>query len=115
MKIKIILTDDNGKTYEGEVNLNQTKNSTTIKSTKSKIKKKKRGGPKIQLQNLVEENFFQEPKSTNDILEELKTRSYHYKSTDLTKPLQDLVRDQVLRRDTLKDKEGKSKLHWVNW
>jgi len=34
LKIKIILTDDNGKTYEGEVNLNQTNNSTTIKSKK---------------------------------------------------------------------------------
>ena len=43
MKVKIIITNDLGKTYEGEVNLNQTNNSTTIKSKKSKIKKKMRG------------------------------------------------------------------------
>jgi len=74
-----------------------------------------RGGPKIQLENLVKENFFQEPKSTKDLLEQLQTRSYHYKSTDLSKPLQDLVRDQFLRRDKIKDKKGKPILHWVNW
>ena len=86
-----------------------------LKSAKDQIKKKKRGGPKTQLENLVKENFFQEPKSSKDMLEELKTRSYHYKATDLTKPLQDLVRDQFLRRESLKDQKNKSILHWVNW
>ena len=119
MKIKINLIDDNGKEFFGETELKPTTDkSTTEKHTTEKHTAEKpstRGGPKIQLKKLVDENFFQTPKTSKNILDEMKNRSYRYKSTDLTKPLQDLTRDQILRRISLKDDKGKIKLNWVNW
>ena len=114
MIIKINLIDDNGKEFSGEIELKPTTGKSTIR--KSTIEKSStRGGPKIQLKKLVDENFFQTPKTSKNILDEMQNRSYHYKSTDLSKPLQDLTRDQILRRAYIKDDKGKIKLSWVNW
>lgn len=110
MKIKIRLIDDSGKEFSGEIELIPETGKTVTGKTVTN-----RGGPKIQLKKLVEENFFEAPKNSKNILDEMKNRSYHYKSTDLTKPLQDLTRGQNLRRISLKDEQGKIKLHWVNW
>jgi len=113
MKIKIVVTDDDGKVFSGEVNL--TKEKGTNKPQIDKVKKINKGGPRDRLQDLADENFFQNPKSMKNMIEELKNRSYHYKLGDLTRPLQSMTRDKILRRDSIKNEEGKTKLHWVNW
>jgi len=113
MKIKISVTDDDGKVFSGEVNLTAEKGSN--KSQINKVKEIKRDGPRARLQELANENFFQNPKSMKNMLNELKNRSYHYKPADLTRPLQTMTRDKILRRDSIKNEKGTSKIHWVNW
>jgi hypothetical protein len=66
------------------------------------------------LLELVEESFFQSPKSSNDIREELESRGHHLNATDLTFPLQKLCHEKNLRRKKI-DRDGKQVLHWVNW
>lgn len=113
MKIKINLIDDDGKIFFGEVNLTGEKGSN--KSQINKVNKIKKEGPRARLQELTNENFFQNPKSMKNMLDELKNRSYHYKPADLTRPLQTMTRDKISRRDSIKNEKGTSKIHWVNW
>jgi hypothetical protein len=94
-------------------------NGKTAKVTKkategSGVTKKKSEGPKAWLLELVEESFFQSPKSSNDIREELESRGHHLNATDLTFPLQKLCHEKNLRRKKI-DRDGKQVLHWVNW
>ncbi|HEX4372561.1 MAG TPA: hypothetical protein VHZ50_04560 [Puia sp.] len=94
------------------------------KSRKAKVKKSfgkggakpSKDGPKAWLRELVEEGFFKKPKSSSEIREELETRSHHLKATDLTKPLEALCHEKLLRRKKeASDVGGKAVLHWVNW
>ena len=95
--------------------LKKTKSKSSGHSDKRKSKAKKEG-PKGWLRELVAEGFFSKPKSSSDILEELENRSHHLQATDLTRPLQLLCHEKLLRRKKMaSEKGGKAFLHWVNW
>jgi DNA primase len=86
------------------------------KADSNRSEKFKASGPKAWLRELVEEKFFTQPKASRQILEELGNRSHHLKSTDLTRPLEALCHEKILRRKKLAAEEGKSAVyHWSNW
>ncbi len=92
-------------------------NGKKVKNVKEKAgegAKKKIEGPKAWLIELVDENFFHAPKSSNDIREELEARGHHLNATDLTFPLQKLCHEKRLRRKKI-TRDSKEVLHWVNW
>jgi hypothetical protein len=73
-------------------------------------------GVRAWMRELVDEQFFSEPKSLKQIVEELSNRSHHLRSTDLTSPLQNLCHNKVLRRRKQAGAGGgKEVLHWSNW
>jgi len=81
--------------------------------SKLKVEKKNKfSGPRAWLNELVQENFFLQPKSMKEMLTELKCRSHHLKAPDLTLSLQNLCEEKKLRR--LPKIKGK-RLQWVNW
>lgn len=89
-----------------------------VKAATVKLEKKSsaKSGPKNWIEELVDEGFFQTPKASNDIREALDERGHILQSTDLTRPLDRLVKDKVLRRKKMPAEEGgKSQVHWYNW
>ena len=97
MKIKILITDDNNNSYEGEMHL--TKNKMIKKSislsSKDLIKKKTTRDKIIEL---IDEGYFDTNKTISDIATGLMTHDYHFKSSSLTLPLRGLVREKILKR-----------------
>lgn len=90
--------------------------SESYTSTKTTNTKGNKEGPKAWLRELASEGFFEKPKSSSDIREELETHSHHLKATDLTLPLQALCHERLLRRKKVAPENGgKLVLHWVNW
>jgi len=87
-----------------------------IASAPSKLlhKKSTKGGPKAWVKELADEGFFGIPKSSAEIRKELATRSHILKPTDITKPLETLCHDKVLRRSERSD-GGKKVICWHNW
>lgn len=109
--------NDEGNGEEIKV-VKSNKKARAKKSRKksSSVTRSSKEGPRSWLDELVEEGFFKKPKSANDILGELKSRSHHLKPTDITSPLQKICHDKLLRRITEKaETSGKSVLHWVKW
>jgi hypothetical protein len=97
------------------LNKSDTRSYKTAATTK-RNKAPKSGGPLITLRELVDENFFSEPRSLRDILDEFNKRSQRLKPTDLTKPLQIVCRQKLLRRDKQSPANGGKKVfHWYNW
>lgn len=80
-----------------------------------KGKKIDRKGPKYQLEELVRDGFFKNQRSIPDILEELDKRNFHYKHGDLTRPLETLCHEKILRRDKKKNKNNKTLWYYSNW
>lgn len=112
------LLSDNSEDDE-DINDQQKRKKTESKSSghadKGKPKSKKEG-PRGWLSELVTEGFFSKPKSSSNIQEELENRSHHLQATDLTRPLQLLCHEKLLRRKKIVlEKGGKTLLHWVNW
>lgn len=74
------------------------------------------GGPKARVEALIADGFFDSPKTSPEILEALAERGYHMKSSDLTWQLQQLLKDQRLRRKKKPVKEGSRPLwHYSKW
>ena len=111
MKVKIILTDDDGITYTGEVNLNQTNVTTTIKPKKKIDKNKNYRGIFGGIRFLIDGGFLNSPKSVQQIILELKKEGYYGKSASIDKLLRvDLTnKKKVLTRI----KEGKVWLYVI--
>ena len=102
MKIKIILTNDNGKIYEDEIALSEGKNKPVdIKSKPTKSEKPwyKPGNRTEKIARLIDEGFFDTNKTISDLLDELKSSDYHYKSSDLTGSLRRIVRKGLLKKN----------------
>lgn len=90
--------------------LSQETRNISLK-TRQTISKK---GPKFQLLTLMNDGFFKSPRSMPHIITELDKRNHHYKQTDLTRPLQSLVHNRILRRDKKKI-SNKEIWHYSNW
>ncbi|MEO7991365.1 MAG: hypothetical protein ABI663_17570 [Chryseolinea sp.] len=108
---------DDSDEEDEEIEVKKTKKKRrSAKKTTTDSSRKSTDGPKAWLRELADEGFFKEPKSSSDIREELETQSHHLRPTDLTKPLESLCHERLLRRKKVAPEEGKKAvLHWVNW
>lgn len=61
---------------------------------------------------LVNEGFFNKPKTITEIIVELKSKDYHLKASDLTLPLRRIVRKNILER-TKKYSDGSESKNWM--
>ena len=61
---------------------------------------------------LLNESFFDKPKTISEIVEELKSKDYHLKASDLTLPLRRIVRKSLLTR-TKKNSDGSETKNWM--
>jgi|GEM_PF-1423210 len=117
--ISHLLTNDLDKDDDEEKS--EKTSHKKVKSHRSSPKRRgpstsKKEGPLTWIKELIDEGFFKKPKSSNQIREELETRSHHLKATDLTRPLEALCHDKFLKRNKIaSEKGGKPVLHWVNW
>jgi hypothetical protein len=99
MKIKITLHDDNGIEYEGEVALNRISKPQKSKNIQSYNKTWYKKGSTIEkILILIDEGFFQAPRSISEIIQKLAEKDYHFKAPDLTLPLRNIVRKGFLRK-----------------
>ncbi len=60
-------------------------------------------GTAAKLVGLVNETFFDVPKTLNEVVVQFEAKDYHFKLSDLTLPVRQLVRHGLLRRE----KKGK--------
>ena len=96
MKIKISIVDDNGHSYQGEIQL--IKNKITKKSniiTKNPRRKKSTNDKIVEL---IDDGYFDTNRTLSDIIKEFKTHDYHFKSSALTLPLRRIVRNGYLKK-----------------
>jgi hypothetical protein len=61
---------------------------------------------------LIEDGFFNIPRSMGDIVSELKTKDYHMESSDLTLPLRKIVRKGLLRKTKTRS-DGSPSKNWL--
>ncbi len=110
MKIKVSIVDNDGVSYHGEMQLIRSKmtkksNVTTIKSHRKKTTSDK-------ITDLIDSGYLDTTRTISDIVMELKTHDYHFKSSDLTWPLRTLVRQGYLRKTKNLPNSEESK-HWM--
>ncbi|MDE1818704.1 MAG: hypothetical protein KGI19_08895 [Thaumarchaeota archaeon] len=100
MKVKISIVDDNGKTYEGEIELIKAGSikRTTIRSKSPDSKGYKKGSTTEKIIALIDEKFFDQNRTVGDIIEKLKSKDYHFKSSELTMSLRTIVRKELLKK-----------------
>ena len=111
MKVKISIVDDDGNSYEGEMQLEKNQKSKIIsKSTQKSLIKE--GSTSDKISELISEGFFDTNRTISDIVAELKTHDYHFKSPDLTLPLRTLVRSKMLKK-TKDLPDGVKSKHWT--
>ena len=85
------------------------------KNSKDNEKWYKEGSTISKIVTLIDEGFFKIPKNIINIIEELKSRDYHLKPSDLTLPLRKIVRKNLLNRTKTLQGGSKSKIwHYVN-
>jgi len=99
VKIKITLHDDNGIEYEGDVVLKKIGKFQKHKDKEvNNTTWYKKGSTVEKIVILIEEDFFQNSKSINEIIQKLAEKDYHFKAPDLTLPLRNIVRKGLLRK-----------------
>lgn len=108
MKLKFELIDNEGKIFEGETELIQKGKKKKIQ-TKNVSKWYKEGSTIEKIVQLIENGFFTNSKSIAEIIDELKSKDYHFKSSDLTLPLRNIVRKGLLKRTKDLPSDNKSK------
>ncbi len=99
MKIKITVTSDNGEVYIGETELRKSKKGNVMMPKESS----KSTGPKSgsiagNLNQLIEDGYFDQNRTIRDMIDELKSKDVHYEPSDLTRPLRTLVRGRHLKK-----------------
>jgi len=112
MRIKIILTDDKKNIYDGETVLKLIGKRKDPKKEKDKISPwYKTGCTTEKIVCLIDEGFFDKARSLIEIVDELKSKDYHFKSSDLTLPMRRIVRKKFLNKTKVLSNDKKSK----NW
>jgi hypothetical protein len=95
--------EENERRLEGlETKLYGTAKSPVKEATSTKAESKawyKPEGTVAKLVGLRSEKFFDEPKTLNDVATKFKAKDYHFKLSDLTLPIRQLVRHGLLRRE----------------
>lgn len=69
--------------------------------------KKKAAGPQSQLQDLVEEGFFDMPQGLPDIVQHLRVEGYTYTQVELGTPLRRLTTAKLLKRSQESRQDGR--------
>ncbi|MEM3172917.1 MAG: hypothetical protein QXE82_05195 [Candidatus Nitrosotenuis sp.] len=98
MKIKFSLVDDDGKTYEGEVDLKKQRTKPQKPDSKGAKNWYRSGSTIEKIITLIEEEFFNQNRTVGDIIKKLKSKDYHFKSPELTLPLRNIVRRGLLEK-----------------
>ncbi len=96
LKIKFTLIDDEGKEFSGDVDLNPTKSSSSLKLPKEKTKNFTglKGGIKFQ----IDEGFLKELRTAKEVHFELKKESYFHSIESVDRRLRFLVTKKILTR-----------------
>lgn len=94
----------------------KTPEGTKPRGAKEKAAGSSRPGPTAWIRELVEEDFFKEPKTINAIQEVLNERGHILEQSALTAPLAALTQDEklLLRKKMAVEGGGKLQLHWFN-
>jgi hypothetical protein len=82
------------------------------KATKAKANK---GGTIAYIRELIEEQFFQKPKTISNVKVELENRGHHIPTTSLSGPLQSLCKVHELRRKRTEEPGSKRTFVYSNW
>ena len=82
MKIRIILTDDDGKKYEGELEFGGKSEVKKIEIEKNSYK-----GTSGGIRLIMDNKFLNAPKSVQEIVSELQREGYYSKSNTVDKLL----------------------------
>lgn len=100
MKVRISLVDDNGKEFQGEIELKSvsTHQKSRIKSVSTTNSWYKKGSTIEKIWALNEGNFFDQPRTIKEILEKLTEKDYHFKASDLTLPIRSIVRNGKMKK-----------------
>lgn len=93
------MTDDKGEVYVGETELRKSKKSSTSTHEESaKSSGLKKGSVADNLNQLIEDEYFDQNRTIRDMIDELKSKDIHYEPSDLTRPLRTLVRSGRLKK-----------------
>jgi len=80
------------------------------------VRKVSNEGPLSWIQQLKEEGFFEDPKTSQQMLSKLAENGHHLKLADITWALRELTRRKVLRRTKKMPTDGKRQVwHYSNW
>jgi hypothetical protein len=74
-----------------------------------------RSGPQGYIQEMVEEGFFDKPKTLADVKAELENRGHHIPITTLSKPLQRLCQNRTLRRQKIESNGNRKTFGYSKW
>ena len=104
---------------DGEAKRGSTKEGKAIpkhaaKKT-AKAPKAGRSGPAAYLSELIEEGFFDKPKTITQVKGELENRGHHIPLTSLSGPLQKKCQQKELRRQKIKAAGKKETFAYSNW
>lgn len=110
MKIKFSIIDNDDETYEGEVDLKKKNKSTSNKPNQKSAKNWYRSGSTTEkIIALIDESFFDQNRTVGNIIEKLKSKDYHFKSSELTMSLRAIVRKGLLKKTKDLPDDTKSK------
>lgn len=82
--------------------LEQSLNAALV--SKGKIIPKKPRGLTGEVSNLIQEGFFDEPRSLSEIREKLRAEGIKKNSSELMRPLLQLIKKKFLKRDKIEKK-----------
>jgi hypothetical protein len=99
-----------GKEPTGKV---QKKSAKKVHSKKTQTSAKK--GPQSHIKEMVDEKFFDKPKTIAQVKAELENRGHHIPLTSLSGPLQKLTQQKVLRRQRSKTAGNKQTYVYSVW
>lgn len=112
MKVRITV-EDQGKIYEGEVELEpKGKAKENPKPKKTQNNWYQKGSITEKLVQQINEGFFDENRTISDMILNFKTKDFHFKSKDLTRPLRTIVRRDLLTK-TKDLPDGTKSSHWT--
>lgn len=99
MKVRISIIDNDGQEFHGEMDLKSAlthqKRATKASSVTSWYQK---DSTIEKIWSLNEDSFFDQPKTIKEIVGKLIEKDYHFKASDLTLPLRNIVRNGKLKK-----------------
>lgn len=88
---------------------------TRTRQGAEKPKARAKSGPKAYVTELIEEGFFEKPKTMAQVKAELENLGHHIPITSLSGPLQTLCKERTLRRQKVKASGNKETFAYSEW